>query len=133
MMRKRIAALLLSVAVVVSGMTLPVMAEDFSDSAVVSEQEIGGEQDPVEVEEDAMESENPVEDGAEVSVEEEDEDSEQTDSEAAENLLDDGEENIFGGEEEEFFTSEETLPDAGTVGGKCFGYIIESPKHFFVL
>ncbi|EDM87927.1 hypothetical protein RUMOBE_01346 [Blautia obeum ATCC 29174] len=31
------------------------------------------------------------------------------------------------------FTSEETLPDAGTVGGKCFGYIIESPKHFFVL
>ena len=38
-----------------------------------------------------------------------------------------------GGEEEEFFTSEETLPDAGTVGGKCFGYIIESPKHFFVL
>ena len=117
MMRKRIAALLLSVAVVVSGMTLPVMAEDFSDSAVVSEQEIGGEQDPVEVEEDAMESENPVEDGAEVSVEEEDEDSEQTDSEATENLLDDGEENIFGGEEEEFFTSEETLPDAGTVGG----------------
>ena len=98
MMRKRIAALFLSVTVVVSGMTLPVMADDFSDSAAVAEQETEEEQDPVEVEEDAIEAEDSGEDNAEVSVEEETEDSEQTDPEAAENLLDDGEENIFEGE-----------------------------------
>ena len=116
-MRKRIAALLLSAAVAVSGMTLPVMAEGFSDSAVVTEQETEEEQDPVEVEEDAIEAEDSGEDSAEVSVEEETEDLEQTDPEAAENLLDDEEENIFGGEEEELFTSEETVSDVGAVGG----------------
>ena len=112
-MRKRIAALFLSGTVVVSGVTLPVMADDFSDSAAVAEQETEEEQDPVEVEEDAIEAEDSGEDNAEVSVEEETED-----PEAAENLLDDGEENIFEGEEEELFTSEEMVSDVGgAVGG----------------
>lgn len=127
-MRKRIAVLFLSATVAVSGMTLPVMAEDFSDSAVVAEQETEEEQDPVEVEEDIIEpdeikAEDSGEDSAEVSVEEEIEDSEQTDPEAAEKLLDDGEASITGGEEGDLFISEEIVPDVGAIGGNiCWNY-----------
>ena len=115
-MRKRIAALFLSIAVAASGMTVPVMAEDFSDSVALTGQETEEEQNSAEIEEDEIESEETMEEDTEVSVEEDVEETKETDSEAAENLLDDGA-NIDGGEDDDLFTSEETVPDVGTIGG----------------
>lgn len=116
-MRKRIAALFLSITVITSGMTFPVMAEDFSDSAVVAEQDTEEEQNLIEFEEEETEAEETVEADADVSIEEDSEEAGETDPEAAENLLDDGEASIAGEEEEDLFTSEETVPDVGVIGG----------------
>ena len=112
-MRKKMAALLLSVTVAASGMTMPVMAEDLSDSVVV-------EQDAEET--DALDSEEAV-------VETEDEDEQDTDTDITiEDELDEGEDSAivsddededFGdGEDANLFTSEESTADAvGKIGG----------------
>lgn len=112
-MRKKMASLLLSVTVAVSGMTMPVMAEDFSDSVVVEQDT--EETDVLDSEETVVEAEDEDEQGTDADVTVEDEQDEGEESAA---VSDDAEENFDDGEEADLFTSEESTADAaGTVGG----------------
>ncbi|MBU5481629.1 CAP domain-containing protein [Blautia sp. MSJ-19] len=106
-MRKRLAVLFLSLTVTLTGISAPVMAEDFSDSAVVAEQETDTAEITLEPEtEEAQEQE------ADVSVE-------NTEDEEEENAItsDDAEENPSESEETDLFTSENTVDSVGTTGG----------------
>ena len=59
-MRKKIIALLLSTVMTMSGVAVPVLAEDFSDSAIVFEEETG-ENPSSETEESDFEAEDTIE------------------------------------------------------------------------